>query len=52
MADYGHDLILGTSLSPRSQRPREVAGLASLDLLSGGQVAPEARISFDLNCQL
>jgi alkanesulfonate monooxygenase SsuD/methylene tetrahydromethanopterin reductase-like flavin-dependent oxidoreductase (luciferase family) len=35
MADYGHDLILGTSLSPHSRRPQEVAGLARLTERAG-----------------
>jgi alkanesulfonate monooxygenase SsuD/methylene tetrahydromethanopterin reductase-like flavin-dependent oxidoreductase (luciferase family) len=30
MTDYGHDLILGTFITPQNQRPQEVVGLARL----------------------
>jgi Luciferase-like monooxygenase len=35
MADYGHELILGTLISPQNQRPHEVVGLARLTERAG-----------------
>jgi alkanesulfonate monooxygenase SsuD/methylene tetrahydromethanopterin reductase-like flavin-dependent oxidoreductase (luciferase family) len=35
MTDYGHDLILGTFITPRSQQPQDVVGLAQLTERAG-----------------
>ena len=35
MTDYGHDLILGTFITPQNQRPQDVVGLARLTERAG-----------------
>ena len=35
MADYGHDLVFGTSITPQNQRPQEVVELAQLTERAG-----------------
>jgi len=35
MSDYGHDLIFGTFITPQSQRPHDVVGLAQLTERAG-----------------
>jgi alkanesulfonate monooxygenase SsuD/methylene tetrahydromethanopterin reductase-like flavin-dependent oxidoreductase (luciferase family) len=35
MTDYGHDLILGTFITPQNQRPQDAVGLARLTERAG-----------------